>query len=154
MFNIGNYVYTYQHAQEVCKAFDAELATYEQIENAYNDKGEWCSYGWSDGQMVLMPTQKETWDKLQLTKTKKNMCGRPGVNGGFLGNTDMRFGANCYGVKPDEPTNYQYDDDIDNMVADDPDGDANVNPPTSEEMWRATAKMNAFNNLKHEWSKF
>jgi hypothetical protein len=30
------------------------------------------------------------------------MCGRPGVNGGYFDPT-MKFGVNCYGVKPKEP---------------------------------------------------
>lgn len=154
VFNIGNYVYTYDHAKEVCHAFGADLATYDQIEQAYDENGEWCNYGWSDGQLVLMPTQKATWDKLQLTKDDKNMCGRPGVNGGFLGNKNTRFGANCYGVKPERPDGFIYDNTIDKLEINTEapvDGDDEA---TEEEMWRASAKLNAFNNLKHEWSQY
>jgi hypothetical protein len=84
----------------VCKAFDARLASYDEVEKAYNGGAQWCSYGWSDNQMALFPTQKNTWSRLQKIKGHENDCGRPGVNGGFIANPDVRFGINCYGFKP------------------------------------------------------
>jgi hypothetical protein len=100
VFNIANNIYTYDDAQAVCKSFNGRLATYDEVESAYNDGGEWCNYGWSDNQSIYFPTQKKTWDDLQKTKNHKNDCGRPGVNGGFIANPNVRFGVNCYGVKP------------------------------------------------------
>jgi hypothetical protein len=100
VFNVANNFYSYEDAQAVCKSFGARLATYDEVEKAYTDGGEWCNYGWSANQSIYFPTQKSTWDKLQQTKTRKNDCGRPGVNGGFIDNPNARFGANCYGVKP------------------------------------------------------
>ena len=100
VFNIANNIYTYDDAQAACKSFNGRLATYDEVENAYNDGGEWCNYGWSDNQSIYFPTQKKTWDNLQKTKEHKNDCGRPGVNGGFIANPNARFGVNCYGVKP------------------------------------------------------
>jgi hypothetical protein len=100
VFNISNNLYTYDDAQAACKSLNSRLATYEEVENAYNDGAEWCNYGWSDNQSIYFPTQKSTWDKLQKTKNHKNDCGRPGVNGGYIDNPHVRFGANCYGVKP------------------------------------------------------
>ena len=110
VFNVSNNIYTYDEAQAVCKVFDSEVATYSQVENAYNNGAEWCNYGWSDGQMALFPTQTATWDKLQkqdANRSKdssapsvKNNCGRPGVNGGYIANPYVRFGVNCYGKKP------------------------------------------------------
>ena len=85
----------------MCKAYDSRLATYEEIENAYESGGEWCAYGWSEGQMAYFPTQKSTFDELQKTVRQKNNCGRPGVNGGYMANPNLRFGVNCYGVKPE-----------------------------------------------------
>ena len=29
-------------------------------------------------------------------------CGVAGINGGYFDNPDLRFGVNCYGVKPTE----------------------------------------------------
>lgn len=100
VFHVPGNEYTYEDAKDVCKAFDARLASYDEIEKAYNNGGEWCSYGWSDNQMALFPTQKKTWDRLQNIKGHENDCGRPGINGGFIANPDVRFGINCYGFKP------------------------------------------------------
>ena len=103
VFNVSNNKYTYEEAQAVCSVFDAELATYDQVEKAYQNGGEWCNYGWSQGQMALFPTQKSTWKKLQDFPKHKNDCGRPGINGGYFKNPYIKFGVNCFGVKP-EPT--------------------------------------------------
>lgn len=100
VYNIADNAFTYNDAQNVCKAFGGSLANYEQIEKSYNDGGEWCNYGWSDNQMALFPTQIETWNKLQKSDKYKNNCGRPGVNGGYMENKDLLFGVNCYGIKP------------------------------------------------------
>jgi hypothetical protein len=100
VFNISNNLYTYDDAQAVCSAFDAKLATYDQIEAAYNAGAEWCAYGWSEDQMAFFPTQNATWSKLQKDPKTKNNCGRPGVNGGYIANPYIKFGVNCYGVKP------------------------------------------------------
>lgn len=100
VFNIpGNY-YTYDNAKALCTAYGAELATYEQIEKAYNNGAEWCNYGWSANQLALFPTQKKTYDKLQTIDGHENDCGRPGVNGGYIANPNVKFGVNCYGHKP------------------------------------------------------
>ena len=100
VFNIANNSYTYQDAQAICKSFDSRLATYDEIEHSYKNGGEWCTYGWSDSQMILFPTQKKTWNELQKSSTDKNSCGRPGVNGGYINNPLQKFGVNCYGKKP------------------------------------------------------
>jgi hypothetical protein len=100
VYNVpGNY-YTYDDANAVCKAFGGRLAKYKEVEDAYNNGGEWCNYGWSDEQMALFPTQQGTYDALQKKKGSEHNCGRPGINGGYLANPNIKFGANCYGVKP------------------------------------------------------
>lgn len=101
VFNIPDNKYTYKEAKALCKAYDAELASYDQIEKAYQDGAEWCNYGWSKDQMIFYPTQKETYDKLQKIKGHKHDCGRPGINGGYIENPNARFGVNCYGYKPE-----------------------------------------------------
>ena len=100
VFNIPGNKYTYDDAKALCKAYDSELATYMNVENSYKNGGEWCNYGWSANQMVLFPTQKKSWDKLQKKKGHKHDCGRPGVNGGYIDNPKARFGVNCFGYKP------------------------------------------------------
>ena len=108
VFNIGNNLYTYDDAQAVCSIYGATVATYDQVEDAYNKGGEWCNYGWSQDQMILFPTQKSTWTNLQQYPKHKNDCGRPGINGGYIANPYMRFGVNCYGIKP-PPTQEEKD---------------------------------------------
>jgi hypothetical protein len=100
VFNIpGNY-YNYENAKALCTAYGSRLAKYNEIEDAYKNGGDWCNYGWSDGQMALFPTQQKTFDYLQKVEGHENDCGRPGVNGGYMINPQLRFGVNCYGNKP------------------------------------------------------
>ena len=105
VFHIRRNIYSYDDAKAVCKAHGAKLANYSQIETAYNKGAEWCGYGWSDGQMGLFPTQKETWEKMQKGAECKNGkkgnhdCGRPGINGGYFDNPNLKLGVNCWGVK-------------------------------------------------------
>jgi len=106
VFYIKDNVYTYDEAKAVCKAHDAELADYNQLEKTYNKGGEWCGYGWSKNQMILFPTQKDTWNKLQTIDGHENDCGRPGINGGYIENDKAKFGVNCYGVKR-SPTDFE-----------------------------------------------
>lgn len=100
VFNVPGNVYTYDNAKALCKAYDGRLATYDEIENSYKKGGEWCNYGWSDGQNVYFPTQEKTYNTLQEIEGHENDCGRPGINGGYIDNPNVRFGANCYGRKP------------------------------------------------------
>ena len=100
VFNIPGNEYVYPDAKALCSAYGARLATYTEIENSYNDGGEWCNYGWSDGQMALFPTQQKTFDELQKIQGHENDCGRPGVNGGYMANQAIKFGVNCFGYKP------------------------------------------------------
>ena len=102
VFNIGNQDLTYEDAKCKCAAYGARLATKKEIIEAYNKGAEWCTYGWSEGQTAYYPTQKCTWDKLQEgPKRDRNKCGNPGVNGGYFASPDIKFGANCYGIKPE-----------------------------------------------------
>jgi hypothetical protein len=92
--------YTYDDATAICEAYGSRLANYNDLEKTYKKGGEWCSYGWSEGQMALYPTQEKTWGTLQNIKGHEHDCGRPGINGGFIGNPNVRFGINCFGYKP------------------------------------------------------
>jgi hypothetical protein len=155
VFNISNNLYTYHDAKAICTSYGGRLATYNEMEEAYKKGAEWCSYGWSDRQMAFFPTQKSTWDKLQQTTNHKNDCGRPGINGGYMANPNIRFGVNCYGKKPKAN-----DADITRMNA-----KKNAVYPKSREdilldqktqFWKDNAdkllKINGFNNDK--WSEF
>jgi hypothetical protein len=103
VFYVADNKFTYEDAPYVCKAYDSELATYTQIEQAYNMGAEWCGYGWSDGGLALFPTQEASWIARASSPdaAKREQCGRPGVNGGYFDPT-LKFGVNCYGLKPAE----------------------------------------------------
>lgn len=95
----GNH-YTFENARALCGAYDGKLANIKQLQEAYEKGGEWCSYGWSEDQMALFPTQYKHWKRLQKIKGHENDCGRPGINGGYIDNPNIRFGVNCYGHRP------------------------------------------------------
>ena len=44
VFNISNNKYTYEDAQAICKSYDATLATYAQIESAYNNGADYFGF--------------------------------------------------------------------------------------------------------------
>lgn len=101
VFNVARNLYKFEDAEPLCRAFGAELATYDQVKEAHKAGADWCNYGWSKGQMALFPTQKETYEKLQQgPASQRDSCGAPGVNGGYFPNADQRFGVNCYGSRP------------------------------------------------------
>ena len=46
---------------------------YNEIEKAYREDAEWCSYGWSADQLALYPTQKKIYNKLKKFKDPHHM---------------------------------------------------------------------------------
>jgi hypothetical protein len=98
VFHIANQDYTFEQAKCKCESYNAKLATYDQLVDAYNDGAEWCTYGWSSGQKAYYPTQKCNWEK--KSPEDKLKCGNPGLNGGFFADPYLKFGVNCYGKKP------------------------------------------------------
>jgi hypothetical protein len=101
VFNVSKNTFTYYDAEPLCKALGAELATYEQVKQAWNRGADWCNYGWVKGQNAVFPTSQQTWEKLQSGPEEQRMaCGKPGINGGYFDNPELRFGVNCYGPKP------------------------------------------------------
>lgn len=98
VFHIANQDYSYNQAKCKCASYNAKLATYSQIVDAYNNGADWCSYGWSEGQNAFYPTQKCSW--LKKNEVDRKACGKPGINGGFFGDPNIKFGANCFGKKP------------------------------------------------------
>ena len=155
VFNISNNLYTYDDAKAICKSYGARIANYNDIEQAYSSGGEWCNYGWSDGQMAFFPTQKKTWDKLQTNEKTKHNCGRPGINGGYIENPYIKFGVNCFGKKP--PAN---DTELNMMNA----KQNQIVPKTEDEIlldkkvefWKENSKkllqINSFN--LNQWSEY
>ena len=101
VFNVSSNKYTYYDAEPLCKALGAELATYDQVKEAWSKGADWCNYGWVKGQMAVYPTSQETYDKVQYgPEESRTMCGQPGLNGGYFDNPELRYGVTCYGKKP------------------------------------------------------
>lgn len=100
VFHIANNKYSYDEARDICESYNSSLATYDEIEKAYENGANWCSYGWSKDQLALFPTQKKIYNELKKIPGHENDCGRPGINGGYFKNKNIKFGVNCYGVKP------------------------------------------------------
>jgi hypothetical protein len=101
VFYVSGNNYTYDEAPALCAAYESDIASYDQVMEAYSAGAEWCGYGWTQGGMALYPTQQTTWEALQqeTDQSKRTGCGRPGVNGGYF-DPATKFGVNCYGVKP------------------------------------------------------
>lgn len=133
VFHIPGNNYTYDNADALCKAYGARLATYNELEKSYEDGGEWCSYGWSDKQLALFPTQQDTWKRLQSIKGHENDCGRAGINGGYIANPNIQFGANCYGYKPKITQN---DKDMMNSTSLYPKSLKDINEEKRVDYWR------------------
>lgn len=102
VYNINNNEFTYDEAYLVCKALNGQLATYDQVVQAHRNGANWCNYGWSANGLALFPTQKKHYEKLKRIHGDncEQICGKPGVNGGFFPNKSLKFGVNCYGPKP------------------------------------------------------
>jgi len=100
VFHVESNTYSYDEAKNVCELLGSRLATYEEVERAYQNGANWCSYGWSDDQLALFPIQKSLYNELKTIPGHQHDCGRPGVNGGYIEDGKTKFGVNCYGKKP------------------------------------------------------
>jgi hypothetical protein len=117
VFNLNDNVYTYKEAQAACKSAGARLATHHEVVRAQAKGANWCNYGWSDDQLALFPIQAEYLESIKNDPVLKNSCGVAGVNGGYFAQTDLKLGANCYGVKPrPHEGRIEYTDDVDCIV--------------------------------------
>ena len=100
VFHISNNKYNYNDSKAICAAYGGRLANLNDMNKAYKDGASWCSYGWSEDKMILFPTQQKTLDQLKNNKQNETSCGRLGVNGGHIEDTEKKYGVNCYGFKP------------------------------------------------------
>lgn len=84
VFHIGNQLYRFAEADELCRIKGGRLATREQLEEAYAHGADWLgSYGWTAGQEAYTISPEE------------------GVRGGKVADPDLLLGVNCYGRKPE-----------------------------------------------------
>lgn len=103
VFTISKNNYSYYDAAPLCKALGAELATYEQVKDAWQKGADWCNYGWVKGQMAVYPTQNATYEELQQGPAdQKGACGKPGLNGGYFDNPELKYGVTCVGKRPSQ----------------------------------------------------
>ena len=106
VYHISNQEYTYDQSKCKCESYGGRLATKDEVTNAYNAGANWCSYGWTEGQNAFYPVQKCYLESLKdengkdFLENSDRYCGKAGLNGGFFANPGIKFGANCYGVKP------------------------------------------------------
>ena len=100
VFNLSENIYNYKEAKLACEALNTRLATFDELVYAYKKGANWCNYGWTDNQLALYPIQKNSYNNYQKNKNTKDVCGLPGINGGYFQNENMLFGVNCYGKKP------------------------------------------------------
>jgi hypothetical protein len=108
VFNVSKNEFTYYDAEPLCGALGAELATYDQVKEAWSKGADWCNYGWVKGQAAVYPIQEETYNKILAgPEEEKNSCGTVGLNGGYFENPELKFGVSCYGVKPTQSENDQ-----------------------------------------------
>lgn len=143
VYNIDSNIYTYDDACLVCEALGGKLATYDQVLKAYNKGAHWCNYGWSANQMALFPIQKDKWEKMQECEETKDVCGKPGINGGYFKNKNLKFGVNCYGIKPKpDPKRIVYKEDQQKLI---------INK-YKDQMKKGNIIIRPFNN--NNWSKY
>ena len=96
VFHISDQIYSRDDSKEKCRAYDAELASYQQLKKFYNDGGSFANYGWGkDGNayQVIQPC-----DYVKLRREGVNI-GPPGINGGKF-DPNFRVGVTCFGIKP------------------------------------------------------
>jgi hypothetical protein len=91
--------YTFDEAKAVCSLINAELATYEQLNDAYTKGANWCAWGWMADGSVGYPVQQEFWEYIETVNS--GFCG-PNAGVHRMANADKTksFGVMCYGIKP------------------------------------------------------
>lgn len=90
-------------AIDVCKALDSELATYTQLLEYTNNKGDkganWCNYGW----LLDNREGKTGTEILGFYPNKDNICASgtsTPITGPQIVRRKLKLGVNCFGMKP------------------------------------------------------
>jgi hypothetical protein len=105
VFNVDQNVFTYDEAKVACEALGAKLATKKQMDEAQKDGANWCNNGWVEDQMALWPIQEGYIKSVKGTHLE-GKCGKPGLNGGYQPDKNLKLSANCYGYRPRPNENY------------------------------------------------
>lgn len=86
VYHIYNNVYTYKEAGEECAKRASQLADPNQLQNAYSQGADWCSWGWANDGNAYLPNKK------------KDCNSEIGLLNGKNIDPFLRMGTNCYGV--------------------------------------------------------
>ena len=115
VYNVGQNIFTYKEAQEVCKTLDGRLANIDDMNEAYELGANWCNNGWLSGKNSGYPIQVQ-YNRKQI-RDGEEVCGRPGINSAYLPFPDLKLSANCYGVRPEaNEKRIKYKDNINNKI--------------------------------------
>ena len=61
--------------------------------------------GWVDDQLAMWPVQEGYIKSIKGTHLE-GKCGKPGLNGGYQPDKNLKLSANCYGYRPRPNENY------------------------------------------------
>lgn len=103
VFLIYNKV-NYLQAKELCKLYSGRLATKEDLEEAFKEGANWCTWGWLEGEKIGYPVQEKFWSFIE--KKHKGHCG-PTAGLNIIENVEPTklYSVTCYGKKPPKSKN-------------------------------------------------
>jgi len=95
VYLVSNNIFSKSEVPKVCQGlFNGTVATKDQLNESYNNGANWCNYGWDNDGQAYYPLQDDT---------NNSSCeGTKGLNGGKMPSDDIKLGALCYGVKPED----------------------------------------------------
>lgn len=95
---IKDQIYTYEEAKHKCKAYNARLATKQDLIKAYNLGMHTPYYGWTQEHRAYQVVQPCEYTKMRRQGYDP---APPGVQGGKFYGNGIKFGVWCYGIKPE-----------------------------------------------------
>lgn len=98
VYDVGRYGIPFYAAVALAKSMGAELATYDQLVDAYKAGAEWCHYAWVNTGTPDAP-KLESMFPMQTTK---HGCGRRGLN--KHSKRPASSGLTVFGIKPKQGT--------------------------------------------------
>ena len=101
VFHVGGYNKTQSQVSSICQTFGAQAATVDQVNQAYKDGAEWCSWGHTSTDPVYpmqhgnTPGCNGSAGPVLARMNNFNASSTSNWNSGL-------YGVNCFGVKPDQ----------------------------------------------------
>ncbi len=100
VFNVGGYNYTQSDAYDVCASLGASLATVEQVQEAYNNGAEWCSWGHTTTDPMYPMQRSRQGCASGKSITRVSNFDPNNITADWLKNAGGKMAATCYGIKP------------------------------------------------------